>query len=86
MLSLDHLVDPLATFDMSLPAEWGMPLGWSLAFLPLFPILLGAVVHLIFGARGVDRVTVSIYNKGEGAWSVYLARGSQGRVDCELGR
>jgi len=57
LLSLDHLVDPLATFDMSLPAEWGMPLGWSLAFLPLFPILLGAVVHLIFGARGVDRVT-----------------------------
>jgi len=54
-LSLDHLIDPLATFSVSLPAEWGMPLGWSLSFLPLSPILLGAIVHLAFGARGVQR-------------------------------
>ena len=58
-LSLDHLVDPLATFSVSLPAEWGMPLGWSLSFLPLSPILLGALVHLAFGARGVQRSLVS---------------------------
>jgi len=56
VLSVDHLVDPLATFDMSLPDEWGMPLGWSLAFLPLAPIVFGAIVHLMFGARGVPRV------------------------------
>jgi len=44
---------------MSLPPGWGMPLGWALSFLPLSPLVLGGLVHLIFGARGVPRVMVS---------------------------
>ena len=58
-LALEPLVDPLATFALSLPAGWGEPLGWALTFLPLSPILLAAIVHLTCGARGVPKVMVS---------------------------
>ena len=58
-MAIEHLIDPLATFSMSLPASWGVPLGLSLAVLPVAPIIIGGIVHLLFGARGVPRTTVS---------------------------
>eukprot|EP00092_Neocalanus_flemingeri_P033013 GFUD01035905.1.p1 GENE.GFUD01035905.1~~GFUD01035905.1.p1 ORF type:complete len:666 (-),score=128.90 GFUD01035905.1:19-2016(-) len=54
-LSIHHLAEPLSTFGLSLP-HWGMPMGWSLAFLPISPIVFGAVVHCVWGARGVPRL------------------------------
>ena len=59
VLSSYHLLEPLSTFGLLLP-EWGMPMGWSLAFLPLSPLLFWALVHSIWGNRGVHRLTVSI--------------------------
>ena len=43
------------TSDHLLP-RWGAPLGWSLALLPSCPLVLGAVVHLVWGGRGVARL------------------------------
>jgi len=53
-LGSHHLVQPLSTFGLLLP-HWGMPMGWSLAILPISPILLGALVHCVCGNRGVPR-------------------------------
>merc|ERR1711971_501169 len=46
-LHLSHLSPPLASFSLSLPPPWGVPLAWSLSALPLLPLLVGLLVHLI---------------------------------------
>ena len=51
VLSNYHTVEPLSTFGLLLP-QWGMPMGWSLAFLPLSPLIFWALVHFIWGNRG----------------------------------
>ena len=53
-LSTLHLAEPLSTFGLTLPS-WGI----SLAFLPLCPLLLGAVVYLLLAEKGVPRIAVS---------------------------
>ena len=55
VLTTQHLTEPLSTFGLLLPA-WGIPMGWSLAFLPISPIVLWAVVHCIWGDRGVQSI------------------------------
>ena len=62
-LALEPLVDPLATFSLSLPAGWGEPTGWALTFLPLSPILLAAIIHLTCGARGVPKMMVGAWHR-----------------------
>ena len=59
-LSTLHLAQPFKTFGLLLP-HWGMPLGWAFAFLPLSPLVFGAVVHLVWGGAGVPRLSVSIF-------------------------
>ena len=56
-LSNYHLEEPLSTFGLLLPV-WGMPCGWALAILPVCPLLFGAIVHLIWGDKGVPRLAV----------------------------
>lgn len=56
-LSLNHLEAPLATFGQSLPPVWGLPLGWALSALPLFPVLLGALFTLVWIRSGVPLST-----------------------------
>jgi len=52
-LHLSHLSPPLASFSLSLPSPWGIPLAWSLSALPLLPLLVGLLVHLILaGGQG----------------------------------
>ena len=58
-LSIHHLTEPLSTFGLLLP-HWGMPMGWSLAFLPISPLVFGAVVHCVWGDKGEPRLLVSI--------------------------
>jgi len=53
LLSLDHLEDPLATFDLSVPHTWLLYLGWSLSCLPVLPVVLGVVIRLVWVTRGV---------------------------------
>jgi len=55
-LSSHHMMQPLSTFGILLP-HWGMPMGWSLAFLPISPIVFGAVVHIVWGDIGLPRLT-----------------------------
>ena len=57
-LSTHHLAQPLNTFGLLLP-HWGMPMGWSLAALPISPLVFGAVVYLVWGDSGVPRISVS---------------------------
>ena len=49
----EHILQPLKNFKMTLPKEWGMPLGWSLAFIPILIILGGLVFHLAWKSRGI---------------------------------
>ena len=37
----------LPSFSLTLPPVWGIPLAWSLSALPLLPLLVGLLVHLI---------------------------------------
>eukprot|EP00090_Calanus_glacialis_P015464 TRINITY_DN24410_c0_g1_i1.p1 TRINITY_DN24410_c0_g1~~TRINITY_DN24410_c0_g1_i1.p1 ORF type:complete len:131 (+),score=23.98 TRINITY_DN24410_c0_g1_i1:1-393(+) len=55
VLTTQHLTEPLSTFGLLLPA-WGIPMGWSLAFLPISPIVFWAIVHCIWGDRGVQSI------------------------------
>merc|ERR1711892_251689 len=55
VLSTNHLEEPLSTFGLLLP-QWGVPMGWSLAFLPLSPLIFWAEVHFLWGNRGVPRL------------------------------
>jgi len=50
-LHLSHLSPPLASFSLSLPPNWGIPLAWSLSALPLLPLLVGLLVHLALAGR-----------------------------------
>ena len=38
---------------MNLPDEWGMPLGWSLAFIPILIILGGLTFQMFWQCRGI---------------------------------
>ena len=44
---------------MDLPEEWGMPLGWSLAFVPVLLIIFGFIFHLLWKSRGMPFKMVS---------------------------
>ena len=45
---------------MTLPAEWGMPLGWSLTFIPILIIIGGLLFHLLWNGRGMPFMMVSL--------------------------
>ena len=49
----EHIAQPLKNFKMTLPKEWGMPLGWSLTFIPILIILAGLLFHVIWKSRGI---------------------------------
>jgi len=52
-LHLSHLSPTLASFSLTLPPVWGIPLAWSLSALPLLPLLVGLLVHLVLaGGKG----------------------------------
>jgi len=52
-----HLLSlqPSSTLTLS-PPDWAASLGWSLSLLPVSPILLGALVHLVWGGRPMPRL------------------------------
>ena len=56
-VALEHVTLPLANFSMTLPAEWGMPLGWSLTLIPILLTIAGLLWHLfgkqILGSLGI---------------------------------
>jgi len=54
-LSSFHIVQPLSTFGLRLP-HWGMPLGWSLAFLPIAPLVIWALVYSVLWNRETPRI------------------------------
>ena len=59
-LHLDHLEDPLATFGVSLQElSWTQILGWSLFGLSVLPVVIGALLRLVWITRGVPVLTVS---------------------------
>ena len=59
-LHLDHLEDPLATFGVSLQElSWTQILGWSLFGLSVLPVIIGALLRLVWITRGVPVLTVS---------------------------
>ena len=45
----NHLIT--SSFSLSLPPPWGIPLAWSLSALPLLPLLVGLLVHLILAGE-----------------------------------
>jgi len=49
----DYLSPPLKNFKMTLPMEWGMPLGWSLSFIPILIIIGGILFHFTWKKRGI---------------------------------
>eukprot|EP00093_Oithona_nana_P008682 08682.XXX_255129_257662_1 [CDS] Oithona nana genome sequencing. len=51
--AINHILQPLKNFQMTLPAEWGMPLGWSLTFIPILIIIGGLLFHLLWNGRGM---------------------------------
>ena len=55
----EHIAQPLKNFKMTLPKEWGMPLGWSLTFIPILIILAGLLFHVIWKSRGIPFKMVS---------------------------
>lgn len=57
-LSQEQEKTPLANFSMTLPLKWGMPLGWSLALLPLSPIILGAIIHIAWNDRMISKLVL----------------------------
>ena len=62
-LHLDHLEDPLATFGVSLQElSWTQILGWSLFGLSVLPVVIGALLRLVWITRGVPVLTVSQHN------------------------
>ena len=59
-LHLDHLEDPLTSFNMSLTElSWTKILGWSLYGLTVLPVVLGILVRLAWIRKGVPFLTVS---------------------------
>ena len=50
-MAISHdLENPFASFpsfSLTLPPVWGIPLAWSLSALPLLPLLVGLLVHLV---------------------------------------
>ena len=58
-VSQEHLEKPLVNFSVDLPEEWGMPLGWSLAFVPVLLIIFGFIFHLLWKSRGMPFKMVS---------------------------
>ena len=60
---MEHVSLPLANFSMTLPAEWGMPLGWSLTLIPILLTIAGLLFHLfgkqILGSLGIPFKMVS---------------------------
>ena len=64
-LGHEHIERPLVNFSMNLPASWGMPLGWSLAFIPVFFLVFGFLFHLIWQSRGMPFAMVRINHKYE---------------------
>ena len=52
--------EPLLSSGISLPIDWGLPVAWSLAILPVTPIVLGAVLHMVWFTNGVPISLVSI--------------------------
>ena len=42
---------------MTLPSEWGMPLGWSLTLIPILLTIIGLLWHLcgkkLLGSLGI---------------------------------
>ena len=52
-VSQEHLEKPLVNFSVDLPEDWGMPLGWSLAFVPVLLIIFGFIFHLLWKSRGM---------------------------------
>ena len=39
------------SFSLSLPSPWGIPLAWSLSALPLLPLLVGLLAHLVLAGE-----------------------------------
>ena len=58
-VSQEHLEKPLVNFSVDLPEDWGMPLGWSLAFVPVLLIIFGFIFHLLWKSRGMPFKMVS---------------------------
>ena len=56
----EHIAQPLKNFKMTLPEEWGMPLGWSLTFVPILIIIAGLLFHMIWKSRGIPFRMVSL--------------------------
>ena len=60
---MEHVTLPLANFSMTLPAEWGMPLGWSLTLIPILLTIAGLLFHLfgkqLLGSLGIPFKMVS---------------------------
>jgi hypothetical protein len=52
-VSKEHIEKPLVNFSVDLPEDWGMPLGWSLAFVPILIIIFGFIFHLLWKSRGM---------------------------------
>jgi len=50
-LSMENIQKPLQTFGIFLSSYWSLPLAWSLAILPIAPILFGAFWYIFVGAR-----------------------------------
>ena len=59
----DYLSPPLKNFKMTLPMDWGMPLGWSLSFIPILIIIGGILFHFTWKKRGIPFKMVSIFLK-----------------------
>ena len=49
--SLSIFDDKTCSFSLSLPSPWGVPLAWSLSALPLLPLLVGLLVHLVLAGE-----------------------------------
>lgn len=54
-LHLASLSPPLKGFGLQLPEVWGSPLAWALAAIPLLPLLLGLLLHIILSG-GQSRI------------------------------
>ena len=57
----DYLSPPLKNFKMTLPLDWGMPLGWSLSFIPILIIIGGILFHFTWKKRGIPFKMVSLF-------------------------
>ena len=56
----ENLIASFPSFSLTLPPVWGIPLAWSLSALPLLPLLVGLLVHLVL-AGGHIKINLPLH-------------------------